>query len=87
MGEKFLFIFISSTNIQEVVEEIAKKEPLITSSRKEQVLQLVQSNLNFHRINFSFIFQLNSLIKGLQQKIAQPDDRYFYLFKVNTKNL
>lgn len=34
-----------STNVQEVVDEIAKKEPLITSSRKEQVAQLVQSNL------------------------------------------
>ena len=43
------------------MEEIAKKEPLITNSRKDQVVQLVQR---------------------LQQKIAQPDDRYFYLFKV-----
>jgi dynein assembly factor with WDR repeat domains 1 len=51
----------ADTNVEQVVEEIAKKEPLITSSRKDQVSQLVQR---------------------LQQKIAQPDDRYFYLFKV-----
>ena len=39
-----------STNVQEVVEEIAKKEPLITSSRKEQVVQLVQSRQQIFKI-------------------------------------
>lgn len=43
LNEKLFKLFTSSTNVEEVVEEISKKEPLITNSRKEQVAQLVLS--------------------------------------------
>jgi hypothetical protein len=43
----FNCLHVPSTNVQEVVEEISRKEPLITSSRKEQVAQLVQSSFAY----------------------------------------
>ena len=71
--------YFSSTDVDSVVEEIVKREPLITLAKVEKVKELIASNsigsissLPLHRLP----------VVGLQEKIAHPDDRRFYLFKV-----
>ncbi|KAF5907861.1 dynein assembly factor with WDR repeat domains 1 [Clarias magur] len=49
-----------TTNVNELLSEIRRIEPLITDSRTDQV---------------------KVLIKRLQDKLSQPDERNFYLFK------
>ncbi len=73
---------INSTNVAEVVQEIAKKEPLITSSRIDQVTQLVQRKLWTFFINTDLLkFAIKSSIQTKRTAAEnRPTGRSIFLF-------
>lgn len=74
----------NSTDIQLLVEDIIAQEALISTSKRAQLASLITSQASsYHALVITvylFIFDLN--FSELQQKVSQPVDKQFYLFKV-----
>ena len=72
-------LFSSSTDVQLVVEDIIAQEPLISPSKSAQLVSLITSEY----VNYiQTMIDTSASLSELQQKVSQPVDKKFYLFKV-----
>lgn len=73
-------LFFPSTDVNSIVDEIVKKEPLITATKVDKVKELIESTGDYSF--FPLKIALTFICKGLQEKLSHQEERRFYLFKV-----
>lgn len=80
------------TDVDAVVDEIARKEPLITASKTEQVRKLVQSRCshsqnksvkshNMYKVGVGLIKQVRKLVQKVQSQWNKFFKEYLHLVK------
>ena len=71
------YSLIYRSDVEQIVDEIVKKEPLISASKVDQVRRLILRE--FASFTFTGIY---AVISGLQEKLSMTKGHRFYLFKV-----